>query len=144
MIGGRTHYDVTVQQKKFSDTKLIGWGGVHAFPKGISLKVNVIAQLEVEFTYFEAAVQDISPDALETPPYLLRIISYLKWYNKLKFLSLRVFGLLSSSLLLFPQRFGRYILQPSSGVCRSQEPSQKNLNMSTGKKSYLIVVILVK
>ena len=33
------------------------------------------------------------------------------------FLSLRIFGLLSSSLLLFPQRFGRYVLRPSSGVC---------------------------
>ena len=32
-------------------------------------------------------------------------------------LSLRVFGLLSSSLLLFPQRFGQYVLRPSSGVC---------------------------
>ena len=30
---------------------------------------------------------------------------------------LQVFGLLSSSLLLFPQRFGRYVLRPSSGVC---------------------------
>ena len=39
------------------------------------------------------------------------------------FLSLRVFGLLSSSLLLFPQRFGRYVLRPSSGVCRTREPS---------------------
>ena len=35
----------------------------------------------------------------------------------------RVFGLLSSSLLLFPQRFGRYVLRPSSGVCRTREPS---------------------
>ena len=34
-----------------------------------------------------------------------------------------VFGLLSSSLLLFPQRFGQYILRPSSGVCRTQKPS---------------------
>ena len=33
------------------------------------------------------------------------------------FLSLRVFGLFSSSLLLFPQRFGQYVLWPSSGVC---------------------------
>ena len=32
-------------------------------------------------------------------------------------LSLRAFGLLSSSLLSFPQRFGRY----SSGVCRTRE-----------------------
>ena len=40
------------------------------------------------------------------------------------FLSLRVFGLLSSSLLLFPQRFGWYVLRPSSGVCRTREPSR--------------------
>ena len=39
------------------------------------------------------------------------------------FLSLRVFGLLSSSLLLFPQCFGRYVLRPSSGVCQTREPS---------------------
>ena len=37
----------------------------------------------------------------------------------LLFLSLRVFRLLSSSLLLFPQRFARYVLRPSSGVCRT-------------------------
>ena len=40
------------------------------------------------------------------------------------FLSLRVYGLLSSSSLLFPQRFGRFVLQPSSGVCRTREPSR--------------------
>ena len=33
-----------------------------------------------------------------------------------RFSSLRVFRLLSSSLLLFPQRFGRYILRLSSGI----------------------------
>ena len=38
---------------------------------------------------------------------------------------LRVFRLLSSSLLLFPQRFGRYVLWPSSGVCQTREPSWK-------------------
>ena len=38
--------------------------------------------------------------------------------KKLRFLSLRFFGLLSSSLLLFPQRFGWYVLRPFSGVCR--------------------------
>ena len=41
------------------------------------------------------------------------------------FLSLRVFGLLSSSLLLLPQRFGRYVLRPSSGVWRTREPSSR-------------------
>ena len=45
------------------------------------------------------------------------------WDKAWWFLSLRVFGLLSTSLLLFPQRFGRYILQPSSGVCRTWEPT---------------------
>ena len=40
------------------------------------------------------------------------------------FLSLSVFGLLSSSLLLFPQSFGRYVIRPSSGVGRTQEPSR--------------------
>ena len=35
--------------------------------------------------------------------------------NTNKPIPLRVFGLLSSSLLLFPQRFGRYVLWPSSG-----------------------------
>ena len=37
---------------------------------------------------------------------------------------LRVFGQLSSSLLLFPQRFGRYVFQPSAGACRTREPSR--------------------
>ena len=42
----------------------------------------------------------------------------------ISFLSLRVFRLLSSSLLLFPQHFGRYVLQPSSGICQTLELSQ--------------------
>ena len=47
-----------------------------------------------------------------------------KFRQAFNFLSLRVLGLLSSSLLLFPQRFGRYVLQPSSGVSRTREPSR--------------------
>ena len=46
------------------------------------------------------------------------------------FLSLRFFGLSSSSLLLFSQRFGRYVLRPSSGVCRTREPS-RNFELRT-------------
>ena len=38
-------------------------------------------------------------------------------------LYITVFGLLSSSLLLFLQRFGRYVLRPS-GVCRTREPTR--------------------
>ena len=31
---------------------------------------------------------------------------------------------MSSSLLLFPHRFGRYVLRPSSDVCRTREPTR--------------------
>ena len=45
---------------------------------------------------------------------------WCRWlYNTVWFLSFRVFGLLSSSLLLFPQRFGRCAFRPSSAVCRT-------------------------
>ena len=37
---------------------------VYTFPKGISPKVNVIAQLEFELAYFEAAVQRYSHYAI--------------------------------------------------------------------------------
>ena len=76
------------------------------------------------------------------------------WDEACWLLSWRVFGLLSSSLLLFLQHFGRYVLRPSSGVCRTWNSSRnfelrpllnkKKLNMNPGKKSYIIVVILVK
>ena len=34
------------------------------------------------------------------------------------------FRTISSFLLLFPQRLGRYVLRPSSGVCRTREPTR--------------------
>ncbi len=46
------------------------------------------------------------------------------WDEVCWFLSLKVFRLLSSSLLLFPQPFGRYVLRPSSGVRRTREPTR--------------------
>ena len=60
---------------------------------------------------------------------ILRFLNFkncwFKWrYTADKFLSLRVFGLLSSSLLLFPQHFVRYVLRPSSGVYQTREPTQ--------------------
>ena len=36
---------------------------------------------------------------------------------------IKAFGLLSSPLLLSPQRFGRYVFRPSSGVYRTREPT---------------------
>ena len=56
--------------------------------------------------------------------------------NKL-FLLLRVFGLLSSSLLLFPQRFGWYVHRPSSGVCLTREPL-RNLKINSRTKTYFV------
>ena len=57
--------------------------------------------------------------------WLQLMINFAFWeYKIFLFLSLRFFGLLSSSLLLFPQRFGRYVLRPSSGICRIREPSR--------------------
>ena len=47
------------------------------FPKGISQKVNVIARLEIELVYFEAAVQDFGHNTTRIPiglqSYLIRI-----------------------------------------------------------------------
>ena len=41
------------------DSYLYSWGdeGVHTFPKGISLKVNIIAWLEIKFAYLKTTVQ---------------------------------------------------------------------------------------
>ena len=56
------------------------------------------------------------------------IYTVWKWYlgvSKIKKkLSLKAFRQLSSSLLLFPQRLGWYVLRSSSGVCRTREPSR--------------------
>ena len=68
-------------------------------------------QLWVNITYWDISCQNFGDEA---------------WW----FLSLRVFGLLSSSLSLFPQRFGRYVLRPSLGVFRTWEPS-RNFIVST-------------
>ena len=38
---------------------------VHAFPQGINLKVNIIAGLEFELTYFETIVQQFSHNATD-------------------------------------------------------------------------------
>ena len=59
--------------------------GVHAFPKGISLKVNVIAWLEFELTYYDVTVQHVSHIAMETTPGLLgdaSILEVLELFDK--------------------------------------------------------------
>ena len=41
---------------------------VHTFPKGICPKVNVIARLEFEFTYYDSAVHRVNHYTTSTPP----------------------------------------------------------------------------
>ena len=60
-------------------------------------------------------------------------VLFLKFFDYYLFLSLRVFGLLSSSSLLFPQYFGWYVLQPSSGVCRVSRVWQTH---EEGRRTY--------
>ena len=42
--------------------------GVHTFPKGICLKVNVIARLEYELAYYDSAVRRFNHYTTRTPP----------------------------------------------------------------------------
>ena len=59
------------------------------------------------------------------------------------FLSLGIFRLLILSLLLYSQRFSRYVLRPSSGVsCRNREPAQ-NLEVNPCF-NYLIINLFFK
>ena len=51
-------------------------------------------------------------------PVFIRCLNF--WDKAWWFLSFRVFGLLSSSLLLYSKRFGQYVLRPSSGVWISE------------------------
>ena len=61
------------------------------------------------------------------------------------FLSSRVFELLSSSLLLFPQRFGWYVLRPSSGVCWTREPTwNSELRSLLNPWGSLVLIFIVK
>ena len=45
-----------------------GYKEIHAFPKGISPKVNVIAQLEFNLAYDDVGVQLVNPYAMGTSP----------------------------------------------------------------------------
>ena len=42
--------------------------GVHTFPKGICLKVNIIARLEYELAYYDSAVHRFNHYTTRTPP----------------------------------------------------------------------------
>ena len=57
------------------------------------------------------------------PPFFRCLLSEFLRQSLMIFI-INVFGLLSLSLLLFPQRFGWYVLRPSSGVCQTRESTR--------------------
>ena len=52
------------------------------FPKGINLKVNKIAQLKFELTYFEAAVEHFSHNTVKTPFFTMEVTLFLHIHRK--------------------------------------------------------------
>ena len=85
------------------------------FPKTCKREMKYCSQsikeIEKAITIREFTKFIWNPPSIQNPKRWLRLFLI---YNN--YLSLRVFGLSSSSLLLFPQQFGRYVLRPSSGV----------------------------
>ena len=56
----------------------MGRKGVYTFPKGICLKVNVIAQLEFELVYYDPIVQHFNHYAMGTPFYVFEGIPIIQ------------------------------------------------------------------
>ena len=46
--------------------------GVHTFPKGVCLKVNIIARLEFKLTYYDSTVPRFNHYTMRTPPILIK------------------------------------------------------------------------
>ena len=86
-----------------------------------TIKLNGLGILSCTFVLYFCFQSD-SSDSDSTLPTTSSRNSW-KIDKKGLFLSLKVFGLLSSSLL-FQQRFGQYVLWPYLGVCQTQEPTQ--------------------
>ena len=61
--------------------------GVHTFPKGICLKVNVIARLGFELAYYDPAIQRFDHYTMRTPPYMciglshMYVCIYMCWWE---------------------------------------------------------------
>ncbi len=50
------------EQYGYYSTSSLVYKGVHAFPKGISLKLNVLARLDFEPAYNDVAIYHVNPD----------------------------------------------------------------------------------
>ena len=70
--------------------------GTDTFPEGISLKVKLIARLEFELAYFDAAVQHFRLYARETQPLIAAMLK--KMFRSWK---LALSNMLLNSLLRF-------------------------------------------
>ena len=55
----------------FVNSRLCSWEdkGVHAFPKGICPKMNIIVRLEYELTYYDSAVHRFNHYTTRTQPF---------------------------------------------------------------------------
>ena len=80
----------------------------------------IYALLRVESLAFYVIPRERRINDLPFTSVWIRNISSKYWIH----VPIRFLGLLSLSLLLFPQCFARYVLRPSSGVCRTREPSR--------------------
>ena len=59
---------ILVEHEWYHLTHRLGDKKVQNFPKGISLKVNVVLLLEFRFAYYDVAVQHVRHYATRTPP----------------------------------------------------------------------------
>ena len=109
---------------------LVMWAGAGAAPKVMERVkhryhdysfTRMALTLKIDISLNKETKQDPKRVSVKTI-HKLYWFGWVFWHINF-FLSLRVFGLSSSSLLLFPQRFARYVLRPL-GVCRTREPSR--------------------
>ena len=92
--------------------------GVHTFPKGICLKVNVIVHLEFELMYYDSAVQHFNYHTMGTPPYMSSnssrtiTFTFIPW-ERYEPLYPPIYGLNSTTtVLLLKKNDGFVIKQP--------------------------------
>ena len=89
---------------------------------GVVLLVIFLSMYQIKIVFFIFIVifttfRPVCPQALFRFLIFLDELWWILW--------VRVFGLLSSSLLLYSQLFVLYVLRPSSGICWTLEPTQE-------------------
>ena len=100
--------------------------GVHSFPKGICPKVNIIARLEYELTYYDSGVRRFNHTPRGHPPTFISL-SFCLFFISFSFPSNPPpFKYLIFSFYLFS--FFSFSLQPFNSICLSFPSSLQPLN----------------